>query len=87
MVAERQGTRVLTGRGITDARGGSIPPHSVIQVRSSAGRARECGPRGGGSSPPHLTEERIRLDEEAVPKTAGPFRSCEFESHPLRFRL
>jgi hypothetical protein len=35
------------------ARGGSIPPHSV-QVRSSTGRARDCGPRGGGSSPPHL---------------------------------
>ena len=38
-----------------DQRGaGSIPAGAIFQVRSSPGRARGCGPRGGGSSPPHL---------------------------------
>ena len=32
----------------------SLRRYSSTQVRSSPGRARGCGPRGGGSSPPHL---------------------------------
>jgi hypothetical protein len=32
-----------------------------IQVRSSTGRARDCGPRGGGSTPPHLIDRGADL--------------------------